>query len=77
MPLVEPFVTLNSSTKLYHPDLAYSGWDPQVNSFSVQIKKNFLKLRFLKMHTIKLLPRLALLHNTFRHYLHKYLLCEG
>lgn len=29
------------------------------------------------MHTIKLLPRLALLHNTFRHYLHKNLLCEG
>lgn len=29
------------------------------------------------MHTIKLLPRLALLHNTFRHYLHKYLLYEG
>lgn len=37
MPLVEPFVTLNSSTKFYHSDLAYSGWDPQVNSFSVQI----------------------------------------
>lgn len=77
MPLVEPFVTLNSSTKLYHPDLAYSGWDPQVNSFSVQIKKIFSQIKVLKMHTITLLPRLALLHNTFRHYLHKYLLYEG
>lgn len=48
MPLVEPFVTLNSSSKLYHPDLAYSGWDPQVNSFSVQIKKIFSQIKVLK-----------------------------
>lgn len=48
MPLVEPFVTLNSSSKLYHPDLAYSGWDPQVKSFSVQIKKKFSQIKVLK-----------------------------
>lgn len=48
MPLVEPFVTLNSSSKLYHPDLAYSGWDPQVNSFSVQIIFFFSQIKVLK-----------------------------